>query len=72
MPITALQEKLLTVPEACFQELYDFMDFLEYRETRRTGLDEALEELERGDVEYFDTVDDMIKGTHCRMQVDVS
>ena len=31
MPIAVLQEKLQTLPESCFAELFEFMEFLEYK-----------------------------------------
>lgn len=54
MPLTILEEKLKTLPESCFQELYEFMEFLEYK-SQKNGLDTAIAELEHGDYETYDS-----------------
>ena len=54
MPLTKLEEKLKTLPETCFQELYDFMEFLEYK-LQKNGLDTAIAELEQGEYETYDS-----------------
>ncbi len=53
MSLAILQEKLQRLPESCFDELYDFMDFLEFRARQKTGLDQAIAEVKRGEYEVF-------------------
>ena len=58
MPIAVLQEKLQTLPELCFTELFEFMEFLEYKNSQQTnGLDIAIAEEKNGDVEVFNSFD---------------
>lgn len=58
MPITVLQEKLLTLPESCFAELFEFMEFLEYKNSQQiNGLDVAIAEEKNGEVEVFNSFD---------------
>ena len=42
MPIAVLQEKLQTLPESCFAELFEFMEFLEYKNSHQSKLPPAL------------------------------
>lgn len=56
-------EKLKSVPEHYMEEVSEFLDFLLFRsheETAKNGLDEAIEEVKRGEVFYYDTVDEMM------------
>lgn len=58
MSIAVLQEKLQTLPESCFAELFEFMEFLEYKNSQQTnGLDIAMAEEKNGDVEVFNSFD---------------
>ena len=58
MPIAVLHEKLQTLPESCFTELFEFMEFLEYKNSQQTnGLDIAIAEEKNGDVEVFNSFD---------------
>ena len=58
MPIAVLQEKLQTLPESCFAELFEFMEFFEYKNSQQTnGLDVAIAEEKKGDVEVFSSFD---------------
>lgn len=59
MSLTALEAKLKTLPEACFEELYDFMEFLEYKTVQqKNGLDKAIVELKRGEYETYNSFDE--------------
>lgn len=58
MSLAILQEKLQHLPESCFDELYDFMNFLEFRALQKTGLDQAIAEVERGEYEVFSSFGD--------------
>ncbi len=56
MSYTAVAEKLKTIPEYYLGEVSEFLDFLLFRkqeEIARNGLDEAIAEVERGEVEVF-------------------
>lgn len=54
MPIAVLQKKLQTLPESCLAELFEFMEFLEYKNSHQiNGLDIAIVEEKNGDVEIF-------------------
>lgn len=60
MPYAVVAEKLKTVPEYYMEEVSEFLDFLLFRkkESARNGLDEAIAEVERGEVEVFHTFDE--------------
>jgi hypothetical protein len=61
MPFEVLEKKIAQIPAQYQQELMDFIDFLLTKpETPINGLDLAIEEEARGDVYYYDTVDDMM------------
>lgn len=61
MSYALLEKKIARVPEIYQQELEDFVDFLLSRpETDKNGLDEAIEEEKRGEVFYYDTVEDLL------------
>ncbi len=61
MPFEVLEKKIAQIPAQYQQELMDFIDFLLTKpETPKNGLDLAIEEEARGDVYYYDTVDDMM------------
>jgi len=56
MPYAVVAEKLKTVPEYHMEEVSEFLDFLLFRnreESSKNGLDEAIVEVEHGDVEVF-------------------
>ncbi|WP_307770696.1 hypothetical protein [Treponema sp.] len=56
MPYAVVEEKLKTIPEKYMEEVSEFLDFLLFKskeESTKNGLDEAIEEVERGDVETF-------------------
>lgn len=53
MSLAILQEKPQRLPESCFDELYDFMDFLEFRARKKTRPDAAISEMERDEYEMF-------------------
>ncbi len=56
MPYAVVAEKLKTVPEYYMEEVSEFLDFLLFRnreESSKNGLDEAIAEVEHGDVEVF-------------------
>ena len=60
MSYAAVAEKLKTIPECYMQEVSEFIDFLLFKnkETSKNGLDEAISEVERGEVEIFKSFDD--------------
>ena len=61
MSYTAVAEKLKSVPDSYMEEVSDFIDFLLYKsreESPKNGLDEAIAEVERGEVEIFNSFDD--------------
>lgn len=58
MSLAILQEKMQRLPESCFDELYAFMEFLEFRARQKTGLDAAIAEMERGECEVFTSFQD--------------
>ena len=58
MPVAVLQEKLLTLPESCFDELLEFMEFLQYKNSVKKGLDVALEEEKNGETEVFSSFEE--------------
>lgn len=61
MSYAAVAEKLKSVPETDMQEVSDFLDFILFRNEEkeaRNGLDEAIDEVNRGEVEVFKSFDD--------------
>lgn len=60
MSYAVVVEKLKTVPEYYMQEVSEFIDFLLFKskKTSKNGLDEAISEVERGEVEIFKSFDD--------------
>ena len=61
MSYTAVAEKLKSVPDSYMEEVSEFIDFLLYKcreESPKNGLDEAIAEVERGEVEIFNSFDD--------------
>ncbi len=61
MPYAVVAEKLKTVPDSYMKEVSDFIDFILFKsreETSKNGLDKAIEEVERGEVEVFDSFED--------------
>ena len=61
MPYAVVAEKLKTVPDYYMDEVSDFIDFILFKskeETSKNGLDKAIAEVERGEVEVFKTFDD--------------
>ena len=60
MSYAVVAEKLKTVPEYYMQEVSEFIDFLllKSKKTSKNGLDEAISEVERGEVEIFKSFDD--------------
>lgn len=61
MPYSVVAEKLKSVPEYYMDEVSEFLDFLLFRtqeKKAKNGLDKAIAEVERGDVEVFNSFDD--------------
>ena len=61
MPYAVVAEKLKSVPEYYMEEVSEFIDFLLFKEQEReakNGLDEAIAEVERGEVEVFRSFDE--------------
>ncbi len=61
MPYAAVAEKLKSVPDCYMEEVSEFIDFLLFRsreEAPKNGLDEAIAEVERGEVEVYHSFDD--------------
>ncbi len=61
MPYAGVAEKLKTVPDYYMEEVSDFIDFILFKsreETSKNGLDKAIEEVERGEVEVFNSFED--------------
>lgn len=61
MPYAVVAEKLKTVPDSYMKEVSDFIDFILFKsreDTSKNGLDKAIEEVERGEVETFDSFED--------------
>ena len=61
MPYAVVAEKLKTIPECYMEEVSEFLDFLLFRnreESSKNGLDEAIAEVERGEVEVFHSFDE--------------
>lgn len=61
MSYAAVAEKLKSVPETDMQEVSDFLDFILFRNEEKeakNGLDEAIDEVNRGEVEVFKSFDD--------------
>lgn len=58
MEIAVLQDRINVIPKTCYEELYDFMNFLIYKNIEQTGLDVALGEVERGETEHYKTFND--------------
>ena len=60
MPYAVVVEKLKTVPDCYMKEVSDFIDFLLFKsnnDAQKNGLDEAIAEVERGEVEVFNSFD---------------
>ena len=60
MPYAVVAEKLKTVPDCYMKEVSDFIDFLLFKinnDAQKNGLDEAIAEVERGEVEVFNSFD---------------
>lgn len=61
MPYAVVAEKLKSVPDYYMEEVSEFIDFILFKskeETSKNGLDEAIEEVKRGEVEVFDSFED--------------
>ena len=61
MPYATVIEKLKTIPECYMDEVSEFLDFLLFRkqgESQKNGLDEAIAEVERGEVEVCHSFDE--------------
>ena len=59
MPYAVVAEKLKSVPEYYMEEVSEFIDFLLFKEREaKNGLDEAIAEVERGEVEVFRSFDE--------------
>ena len=61
MSYTVVTEKLRTLPESYMEEVSDFLDFLLFKSKGlplKNGLDKAIEEVERGEVEVFSSFDE--------------
>ena len=61
MPYAAVAEKLKAVPECYMKEVSEFIDFLLFRsreEAPMNGLDEAIAEVERGEVDVYHSFED--------------
>ena len=61
MPYAVVAEKLKTIPESYMDEVSEFLDFLLFKtreEASKNGLDEAIAEVERGEVEVFNSFDE--------------
>lgn len=61
MPYAVVAEKLKAVPECYLDEVSEFLDFLLYKTKKEeNGLDKAITEVKHGNVDYYNTFDDMI------------
>ncbi len=61
MPYAVVAEKLKSVPDYYMEEVSEFIDFILFKskeETSKNGLDEAIAEVERGEVEVFNSFED--------------
>ena len=61
MPYAVVAEKLKTVPDYYMDEVSEFIDFILFKSKEKkskNGLDEAIEEVERGEVEVFSSFED--------------
>lgn len=59
MPIAVLQKKLKTIDESYYDLISDFLDFVQFRQNEeRNGLDKAIHEVEKGEVEHFNSFED--------------
>ena len=61
MPYAIVAEKLKAIPESYMDEVSEFLDFLLFKtreESSKNGLDEAIAEVERGEVEVFNSFDE--------------
>ena len=61
MPYAVVAEKLKSVPEYYMEEVSEFIDFLLFKKQEqdaKNGLDEAIAEVERGEVEVFKSFDE--------------
>ena len=62
MSISNLQKKIELLPEEYAAELAEFIDFLLFRESvRRSGLDEAISELNNGEYSVYHDFDAFLK-----------
>lgn len=61
MPYAVVAEKLKAVPADYLEEVSEFIDFILFKskeESSKNGLDEAIAEVERGEVEAFKSFED--------------
>ena len=61
MPYAVVAEKLKTVPDYYMEEVSEFIDFILFKskeKSAKNGLEEAIAEVERGDVEVFNSFED--------------
>ncbi len=61
MPYAVVAEKLKAVPAYYLEEVSEFIDFILLKskeESSKNGLDEAIAEVERGEVEVFKSFED--------------
>ena len=61
MPYAVVAEKLKAVPADYLEEVSEFIDFILFKskeESSKNGLDEAIAEVERGEVEVFKSFED--------------
>lgn len=61
MPYAVVAEKLKSVPDYYMEEVSEFIDFILFKskeETSKNGLDEAIAEVKRGEVEVFNSFED--------------
>ena len=59
MPLVVLQDKLQKIDDSYYGLIGEFLDFITYRQNEaKNGLDEAIEEVEKGQTEHFKTFED--------------
>lgn len=65
-----IKKRLKKVKPSALYDLYDYINFLIYRDKTTCGLDKAIQEVERGEVYTLNNVkelDNIEKGHHCKV-----
>ena len=64
MATKTLTKKIEQLSPSAIEEVNEFIDFLLYKQQSKqhiTGLEQAIAEVERGEVEYYNTVAEMFE-----------